>query len=115
MRILVKGGGHTSQIYAINWSIAKPSVAFYQKYLDEQSKKEMEEILMRYNMTLFVADPRRCEPKKFCGRGTRASFYDGGGWCLSCLGGSEDGPESLIMMVLARIEHWFVKAIEKLG
>ncbi|RVX03431.1 40S ribosomal protein S16 [Vitis vinifera] len=38
--IRVKGGGHTSQIYAIRQSIAKALVAFYQKYVDEQSKKE---------------------------------------------------------------------------
>jgi len=40
MRIRVKGGGHTSQIYAIRQSIAKALVAYYQKFVDEQSKKE---------------------------------------------------------------------------
>ncbi|KAG6600317.1 40S ribosomal protein S16, partial [Cucurbita argyrosperma subsp. sororia] len=45
MRIRVKGGGHTSQIYAIRQSIAKALVAFYQKYVDEQSKKEIKDIL----------------------------------------------------------------------
>ncbi|KAJ0441868.1 putative ribosomal protein S9 [Helianthus annuus] len=49
MRIRVKGGGHTSQIYAIRQSIS-------------------------YDRTLLVADPRRCEPKKFGGRGARARF-----------------------------------------
>ncbi|KAE8686766.1 40S ribosomal protein S16 [Hibiscus syriacus] len=44
MRIRVKGGGHTSQIYAIRQSIAKALVAFYQKYVDEQSKKEIKDI-----------------------------------------------------------------------
>ncbi|KAF7145931.1 hypothetical protein RHSIM_Rhsim04G0204500 [Rhododendron simsii] len=73
MRIRVKGGGHTSQIYAIRQSIAKALVAFYQKYVDEQSKKEIKDILVRYDRTLLVADPRRCEPKKFGGRGARAS------------------------------------------
>ncbi|KAB5537802.1 hypothetical protein DKX38_015335 [Salix brachista] len=72
MRIRVKGGGHTSQIYAIRQSIAKALVAFYQKYVDEQSKKEIKDILVRYDRTLLVADPRRCEPKKFGGRGARA-------------------------------------------
>ncbi|KAG6425058.1 hypothetical protein SASPL_115481 [Salvia splendens] len=72
MRIRVKGGGHTSQIYAIRQSIAKALVAFYQKYVDEQSKKEIKDILGRYDRTLLVADPRRCEPKKFGGRGARA-------------------------------------------
>ncbi|GMP48449.1 hypothetical protein CsSME_00015796 [Camellia sinensis var. sinensis] len=51
MRIRVKGGGHTSQIYAIRQSIAKALVAFYQKYVDEQSKKEIKDILVRiYNL-----------------------------------------------------------------
>ncbi|KAG6764433.1 hypothetical protein POTOM_031902 [Populus tomentosa] len=59
MRIRVKGGGHTSQIYAIRQSIAKALVAFYQKYVDEQSKKEIKDILVRYDRTLLVADPRR--------------------------------------------------------
>nr|GMD38014.1 40S ribosomal protein S16 [Ipomoea batatas]GME13970.1 40S ribosomal protein S16 [Ipomoea batatas] len=75
MRIRVKGGGHTSQIYAIRQSIAKALVAFYQKYVDEQSKKEIKDILVRYDRTLLVADPRRCEPKKFGGRGARARMF----------------------------------------
>ncbi|XP_050209638.1 40S ribosomal protein S16 [Mercurialis annua] len=74
MRIRVKGGGNTSQIYAIRQSIAKALVAFYQKFVDEQSKKEIKDILMRYDRTLLVADPRRCEPKKFGGRGARSRF-----------------------------------------
>ncbi|CAI9101901.1 OLC1v1000057C1 [Oldenlandia corymbosa var. corymbosa] len=74
MRIRVKGGGHTSQIYAIRQSIAKALVAFYQKYVDEQAKKEIKDILARYDRTLLVADPRRCEPKKFGGRGARSRF-----------------------------------------
>ncbi|KFK26075.1 hypothetical protein AALP_AA8G199800 [Arabis alpina] len=74
MRIRVNGGGHTSQVYAIRQSIAKALVAFYQKYVDEQSKKEIKDILVRYDRTLLVADPRRCEPKKFGGRGARSRF-----------------------------------------
>lgn len=74
MRIRVKGGGHTSQIYAIRQSIAKALVAFYQKFVDEQQKKEIKDILVSYDRTLLVADPRRCEPKKFGGRGARARF-----------------------------------------
>jgi small subunit ribosomal protein S16e len=31
IRVRVKGGGHTSQIYAIRQAIAKGIVAFYQK------------------------------------------------------------------------------------
>ncbi|VAI04124.1 unnamed protein product [Triticum turgidum subsp. durum] len=37
-------------------------------------KKEVKEIFGRYDRTLLVADPRRCEPKKFGGRGARARF-----------------------------------------
>jgi small subunit ribosomal protein S16e len=32
--------------------------------VDEVSKKEIKEILLAYDRTLLVADPRRCEPKK---------------------------------------------------
>uniref|UniRef100_A0A1J3DED3 40S ribosomal protein S16-3 n=1 Tax=Noccaea caerulescens TaxID=107243 RepID=A0A1J3DED3_NOCCA len=74
MRITVKGGGHTSQVYAIRQSIAKALVAFYQKFVDEQTKKEIKDILVRYDRTLLVADSRRCEPKKFGGPGARARF-----------------------------------------
>ncbi|GFQ04853.1 40S ribosomal protein s16 [Phtheirospermum japonicum] len=71
MRIRVKGDGHTSLIYGIRQLISKALVAFYQKYVDEQSKKEIKDILVRYDRTLLVSDPRCCEPKKFGGRGAR--------------------------------------------
>jgi len=74
IRVRVKGGGHVSQIYAIRQAIAKALVAFYQKYVDEQSKKEIKELLLSYDRTLLVADPRRCEPKKFGGKGARSRF-----------------------------------------
>ncbi|KAI3438307.1 hypothetical protein D9Q98_000741 [Chlorella vulgaris] len=74
IRIRVKGGGQVSQIYAIRQAIAKGIVAFYQKYVDEQSKNEIKDILLTYDRTLLVADPRRCEPKKFGGPGARARF-----------------------------------------
>ena len=72
MRVRVKGGGYTSQIYAIRQAIAKSVVAYYQKYVDEAQKKEIKEILVSYDRSLLVADPRRCEPKKFGGPGARA-------------------------------------------
>jgi len=70
----VKGGGPTAQIYAIRQAIAKSLVAYYQKYIDEQSKKEIKNLLLNYDRSLLVADPRRCEPKKFGGRSARARF-----------------------------------------
>merc|ERR1739848_738074 len=74
IRIRVKGGGYTSQLYAIRQAIGKALVAWYQKNVDEASKREIKEILMNYDRTLLVADPRRPEPKKFGGRGARARF-----------------------------------------
>merc|ERR1719502_796705 len=74
IRLRVKGGGYTSQIYALRQAIAKGIVAYYQKYIDEASKKEIKDIIMAYDRSLIVADPRRCEPKKFGGRSARARF-----------------------------------------
>lgn len=55
-------------------AIAKSLVAYYQKFVDEASKKEIRDILVSFDRALLVADPRRCEPKKFGGRGARARF-----------------------------------------
>jgi len=74
IRLRVKGGGFTGQVYAMRQAIAKGIVAYYQKYIDEASKKEIKDILMAYDRSLIVADPRRCEPKKFGGRGARSRF-----------------------------------------
>merc|ERR1712054_320687 len=72
LRIRVKGGGYTSQIYAIRQAIAKSVVSYYQKFVDEQQKKEIKDTLVSYDRSRLVADPRRCEPKKFGGPGARA-------------------------------------------
>lgn len=103
IRVRVKGGGSTSQIYAIRQAIAKGIVAYYQKCkfyrclwvawlllqcfnardllyvclcsdVDEASKRQLKETLVQYDRTLLVADPRRCEPKKFGGPGARARY-----------------------------------------
>jgi len=74
IRVRVKGGGTTSQIYAIRQAIAKGIVAFYQKYVDEASKREIKDKLVAYDRSLLVADTRRCEPKKFGGPGARARY-----------------------------------------
>eukprot|EP00735_Rhodelphis_limneticus_P001496 TRINITY_DN12125_c0_g1::TRINITY_DN12125_c0_g1_i1::g.26553::m.26553 TRINITY_DN12125_c0_g1::TRINITY_DN12125_c0_g1_i1::g.26553 ORF type:complete len:152 (+),score=35.16,sp/P46293/RS16_GOSHI/76.43/4e-77,Ribosomal_S9/PF00380.14/4.4e-37 TRINITY_DN12125_c0_g1_i1:35-457(+) len=74
IRVRVRGGGYVAQVYAIRQAIAKAVVAFYQKYVDEATKKEIKNILVAYDRTLLVADPRRCEPKKFGGRGARSRF-----------------------------------------
>ena len=59
LRIRVKGGGHVSQMYAVRQAIAKAIVAYYQKFVDEQSKKELKDALLTCDRTLLVADPRR--------------------------------------------------------
>eukprot|EP00161_Ancyromonas_sigmoides_P025504 TRINITY_DN8567_c1_g1_i1.p1 TRINITY_DN8567_c1_g1~~TRINITY_DN8567_c1_g1_i1.p1 ORF type:complete len:148 (+),score=71.54 TRINITY_DN8567_c1_g1_i1:419-862(+) len=74
IRVRVRGGGYVSQVYAIRQAIAKAVVAYFQKYVDEAQKKEIKEILLAYDRTLLVADPRRLEPKKAGGSGARARF-----------------------------------------
>lgn len=71
IRVRVRGGGYTGQIYAIRQSLAKAIVAYHQKFVDENSKRELKERLLQYDRTLLVTDPRRCEPKKPGGRGAR--------------------------------------------
>merc|ERR1712156_1352496 len=61
VRIRVKGGGRIAQIYAIRQALSKSLVAFYQKYVDEQSKKTIKDTLVQFDRSLLVADPRRCE------------------------------------------------------
>merc|ERR1712037_151489 len=51
MRIRVKGGGHVSQIYAIRQALAKSLVSYYQKYVDEDTKKQIKDILLSYDRT----------------------------------------------------------------
>lgn len=74
IRVRVKGGGQVSQVYAIRQSIAKALVAYYQKFVDEASKNEIKDILIQYDRSLLVADPRRAEAKKFGGPGARARY-----------------------------------------
>ena len=72
IRVRVNGGGSCSQVMAIRQAIAKAIIAFYQKYHDEATKRELKELLIQYDKGLLVADPRSCEPKKFGGNGARA-------------------------------------------
>ncbi|KAJ4458621.1 putative 40S ribosomal protein S16-1 [Paratrimastix pyriformis] len=72
IRVRVRGGGYTSQIYAIRQSIAKGICAYYQKFVDESKKKQLKDLLGHFDRSLLVADPRNMEPKKFGGRGARS-------------------------------------------
>ena len=53
--------------------------------VDEASKKEIKDILTQYDRTLLVADPRRCEPKKFGGPGARARYQKSYRWTVQLL------------------------------
>lgn len=55
-------------------AIAKAIISYTQKYGDEVTKREYKELLIAYDKGLLVSDSRRCEPKKFGGRGARARF-----------------------------------------
>lgn len=57
----------------INGTLRIMSVCPYAD-VDEASKKEIKDILIQYDRTLLVADPRRCESKKFGGPGARARY-----------------------------------------
>ncbi|CAK5280200.1 unnamed protein product [Mycena citricolor] len=72
IRVRVKGGGHTSQVYAIRQAIAKALVAYHAKYIDAAHAIALKKSLVDYDRTLLIADPRRMEPKKFGGSGARA-------------------------------------------
>merc|ERR1712039_637882 len=71
IRMRVRGGGYTAQIYALRVALSRAIVA-YQKHLEEFTKREIKEILLEYDRKLLINDPRRCEPKKFGGPGARA-------------------------------------------
>ena len=74
IRVRVQGGGPSNQIYAVRQAISKALLAYYQKYHDEQSKRELKDIFLQYDKNLIITDPRRCEPKKFGGKGARSRF-----------------------------------------
>lgn len=42
--------------------------------VNESAKNEIKAILTAYDRSLLVADPRRCEPKKFGGPSARARY-----------------------------------------
>ncbi|KAL7713788.1 40S ribosomal protein S16 [Entamoeba marina] len=74
LKIRVTGGGQVAQVYAIRQAIAKALIAYHQKFVDETSKNELKAKFLEFDRTLLVADPRRCEVKKFGGPGARAKY-----------------------------------------
>ena len=74
IRVRVSGGGSMNQVMAVRMAISKGIISYTQKYSDETTKREMKELLVSYDKGLLVSDSRRCEPKKFGGKGARARF-----------------------------------------
>ena len=58
IKIRVKGGGHVSQVNAARQALAKGMIAYHQRFVDEASKKEIKDIITRYDRSLLVAPPR---------------------------------------------------------
>merc|ERR1712099_153788 len=61
--IRVKGGGRVAQIYAVRQALSKALVAYYQKYVDEQSKKAIKDLLVQHDRTLLVPIPEDASPR----------------------------------------------------
>lgn len=74
IRVRVSGSGSMAQVMAVRQAIARGVIAYYQKYQDEATKREIKDLLVQYDKGLLVSDDRRCEPKKFGGKGARARY-----------------------------------------
>ena len=74
IRIRVKGGGAMNQCMAVRMALAKAIISYYQRNYDESTKRQLKDVLLQYDKGLLVSDSRRCEPKKFGGKGARARF-----------------------------------------
>ena len=74
IRVRVRGGGSMAQVMAVRQAIAKGIIAYAQRFSDESSKRELKDLLLQYDKALLTSDQRRCEPKKFGGKGARARF-----------------------------------------
>ena len=55
---------------SLNCALARPDVTDE----DEARKCEIKDLLVSYDRSLLVSDPRRKEPKKFGGPGARARY-----------------------------------------
>lgn len=72
--ITVRGGGPVSQMYAARQAIAKGLVAYYSKYGSEVEKQHIKTSYLENDRALLVADPRRCETKKWGRHSARTRF-----------------------------------------
>ena len=72
--LAIRVRGSMAQVIAVRQAIAKAVIAYAQRFSDESFKRELKDLLLQYDKTLMTSDSRRCEPKKFGGRGARARF-----------------------------------------
>lgn len=63
-----------SLLFLLGATACSHAWSFVRTDVDEATKKEIKDLLLSYDRSLLVADPRRCEPKKFGGHGARARF-----------------------------------------
>ena len=74
INVTVRGGGPVAQAYAARQAIAKGLVAYFQKYSNEVERSKIKELYLATDKSLLVADPRRCEPKKWGRHSARTRF-----------------------------------------
>merc|ERR1711974_559504 len=53
IKVKVSGGGRVAQIYAIRQAVARALVAYYQKYVDEHSKRILKDQFVSYDRSLM--------------------------------------------------------------
>lgn len=83
VEISVRGGGEKSQIEATRLALARAIIQFNKsnskaKDFDESKSKELEEMFIRYDRNLLVADVRRkehCKPGDSKARAKRQTSY----------------------------------------
>lgn len=89
----------------LEWSFSWMCVAEAILMLADSLLQLLEDILMAYDRSLIVADPRRCEPKKFGGHcklqlccKSSCCFL----LCPSCTGGQPQCPASFAVVTFCR-------------
>ncbi|KAH9387255.1 small subunit ribosomal protein S16e [Nematocida major] len=72
--VSVRGGGDVAKLYAVRQAIAKSLIAYYGKFVDEQLRADLKDVITKYDRYMVVTDSRRKEPKKAGGPGARARY-----------------------------------------
>lgn len=72
--VTVRGGGDVTRLYAVRQALAKSLIAYYGKFVDEQIRADLKDVITKYDRYMVVTDSRRKEPKKVGGPGARARY-----------------------------------------